>query len=211
MASDWTTTYCIQEEGFPQVLYATTVRLGISDCPEYVCREYVEDGTEYCEVTVHIGASGRFPEMGPWSVTFTGTHLSDTYQLVAHKALKCLYQMCKLHMVPTPVKYFPPLDCSRPAWEARVHTLEGLGPQEEDPTIMTMVSYLLALDSLCDQQCAQARSMIGHAELSEHRWCKSRVELAKYEARAIHAESRVMALEDELSNQADRNSTDSLW
>jgi hypothetical protein len=24
---------------------------------------YVEDGTEYCEVMVHIGASGRFPEM----------------------------------------------------------------------------------------------------------------------------------------------------
>jgi hypothetical protein len=63
MASDWTTTHCIQEEGFSQVLYAATVQLGILDRSKYVGREYVEDGTEYCEVTVHIGASGRFLEM----------------------------------------------------------------------------------------------------------------------------------------------------
>jgi hypothetical protein len=63
---------------------------------------------------------------------------------------------------------------------------------------MSMASYLLALDSLCDQQCAQARSMTDNAELNECRWRKSRVELAKYEARTVHAKSRVMALEDEL-------------
>jgi hypothetical protein len=48
--------------------------------------------------------------------------------------------------------------------------------------------------------------MIGHTKLIEHRWHKSRVELAKYEAHTVHAESRVMALEDELSDQTDRNS-----
>jgi hypothetical protein len=47
--------------------------------------------------------------------------------------------------------------------------------------------------------------MTGRDELKEHRWRKSRVELAKYEARAVHAESWVMALEDELSDKADRN------
>jgi hypothetical protein len=188
------------------VLYAATARLGISDHLKYMGREYVEVDTEYCEVTVHVGTSGRFPEMGPWCVTATGTHLFDTFHLVAHKALKCLYQMCESHRGPTSMKYFPPLDRNRPAWEARVRTLEGLGPQEEDSIVMAMASYLLALDSLCDQQCAQARSMTGHAELSKRRWRKSRVELVKYEARVVHAESRVMALEDELSDQADRNS-----
>jgi hypothetical protein len=150
MASDWITARCILEEGFPQVLYAATARLSILDRPKYVGHEYVEDGTEYCEVTVHIGTSGRFLEMGPWCVTTIGTCLSDTYQLVARKVLKCLYQMCGSHLGPTPMKYFPPLDHNRRAWEARVHTLEGLGPQEEDTTIMTMASYLLALYSLCD-------------------------------------------------------------
>jgi hypothetical protein len=31
MVNDWTTTYYTQEEGFPKVLYATTVQLGILD------------------------------------------------------------------------------------------------------------------------------------------------------------------------------------
>jgi hypothetical protein len=50
MVNDWTTTYCTQEEGFPKVLYATKVRLGILDRLENVGQEYVEEGTEYCEV-----------------------------------------------------------------------------------------------------------------------------------------------------------------
>jgi hypothetical protein len=90
MVNDWTTTYCAQEEGFPKVLYAATVRLGIPDHPEYVGREYVEEDSEYCEVTMHIGASDKFLEMKPWCVIATGSHLTDTYQLVAHKALKYL-------------------------------------------------------------------------------------------------------------------------
>jgi hypothetical protein len=61
------------------VLYAATARLCISDRPECVGHEYMEDSTEHCEVTVHIDASGRFPEMGPWCVTATGTRLSDTF------------------------------------------------------------------------------------------------------------------------------------
>jgi hypothetical protein len=86
--------------------------------------------------------------MGLWCVTAIGSHLSDTYQLVARKALKCLYQMCELHLSPTPMKYFPPLDHNHPAWEARVRSLEGLRPQEEDPTIMAMARYLPAQDKL---------------------------------------------------------------
>jgi hypothetical protein len=88
MVNDWTTTYYTQEEGFPKVLYATIVRLGIPDHPEYVGREYMEEGTKYCEVTVHIGASDKFLEMKPWCVTSIGSRLTDTYQLVARKALK---------------------------------------------------------------------------------------------------------------------------
>jgi hypothetical protein len=45
--------------------------------------------------------------------------------------------------------------------------------------------------------------MTGRSKLIERRWRKSRVELTRYEARTIHVESRVMALEDELSDQAD--------
>jgi hypothetical protein len=88
MAYDWTTTYCIQEEGFPKVLYAATVQLGIPDRSEYIGREYVEHGTEYYEVTVHIDVSDKFLEMKPWCVTATGSHLTNTYQLVTRKAFE---------------------------------------------------------------------------------------------------------------------------
>jgi hypothetical protein len=49
MANDSITTYCVNEDGFPKVLYAATVRLGIPEHPEYVSREFTEHGTESCE------------------------------------------------------------------------------------------------------------------------------------------------------------------
>jgi hypothetical protein len=108
IANDWTTIYCTQEEGFPKVLYAATVRLGIPDRPEYVGREYMEECTEYCEVTVHIGTSDMFLEMKPWCVTATGSRLTDTYQLVAHKVLKYLSQMYEWHLGSTSISTFHP-------------------------------------------------------------------------------------------------------
>jgi hypothetical protein len=192
MANDWNTTYRTQEEGFPKVLYATTVRLGIPNCPEYVGRQYVEEGTEYCEVTVHIGASDKFLEMKPWCVTATGSRLTDTYQLVARKALKYLSQMYEWHLGPTSMKYFPPLDRKQPAWEAGVRSLESLASQEDDPTVVAMSGYLLTLDELCDMQDDQVRCMTARAEAAEARWRKARVDLAKAEARAAYAESHVI-------------------
>jgi hypothetical protein len=50
------------------------------------------------------------------------------------------------------MKYFPPLDRNRPAWETRVRTLESLASQEDDPTVIVMSGYLLALDDMCDRQ-----------------------------------------------------------
>jgi hypothetical protein len=95
------------------------------------------------------------------------------------------------------MKYFPPLDHNRPAWEARVRTLESIASQEDDPTVVTMSGYLLALDKLCDLQHDQVRRMTAHAEVAEARWRKARVELAKAEARVAHAKSCVVAFEEE--------------
>src|ERR1041384_8158629 len=184
MAADWITTRCTQEDGFPKVLYAATIRLGIPDRPEYVGREYIEHGTERCEVTVSLGASEKFLEIKPWSITATGFRLSDTYQLLARKALKYLCQMYEWHLGATPMRYFPPLDRTRPIWEARFRALERLGAQEDDLTVVAMAGYLLALDSLCDLLAQQVRSLIGRAEGAEARWRKARVDLASAEARA---------------------------
>jgi hypothetical protein len=127
MASDWVTTYCLEEDGFLKVLYATTVRLGIMDRPEYAGREYMERGTEACQVSVDIGTSDKFLEVRPWSVTTTGHRLKDSYQLTARKALWYLCQLFEWHLGSTPMKYFPPLDRNRPAWVARIRNLGSLG------------------------------------------------------------------------------------
>ena len=50
MADDWTTTYCINEDGFPKVLYAAIMRLGIPERPEYVGREFMEHDTKSCKI-----------------------------------------------------------------------------------------------------------------------------------------------------------------
>jgi hypothetical protein len=84
--------------------------------------------------------------------------------------------------------------------------LESLAFQEDDPTVIAMSGYLLALDELCDLQHDQVRRMTARAEAAEARWRKARVELAKAEARAAHVESRVIAFEKELLEQADRHS-----
>jgi hypothetical protein len=68
-----------------------------------------------------------------------------------------------------------------------------------------MSGYLLALDDLCEHQYVQVRRMTARAEVAEARWLKARVELAKVEAHAAHAESHVVALEEELLKQADRH------
>jgi hypothetical protein len=164
------TTYCTNEEGFPKVLHAATIWLGIPERPEYVGREYVEHGTESCEVMVHIGVSDKFLEMKPWSVTATSCCLKDTYQLVARKALRYLFQMYEWHLGPTPMKYFPPLDRNRPAWLARIRTLENLGACEDNPTVVAISGYLLALDDLCNQLGERVRSLIKHAEEADTRW-----------------------------------------
>jgi hypothetical protein len=52
-----------------------------------------------------------------------------------------------------------------------------------------MSGYLLALDDMCEHQYVQVRRMITRAEVAEARWRRARVELAKAEAHASHAES----------------------
>ena len=63
MAGAWVSSYCLNTEGFPKILYATLQKLRVKDRPEYVAREYEKHGTERCEVTVYIGKSEEFPNI----------------------------------------------------------------------------------------------------------------------------------------------------
>jgi hypothetical protein len=84
--------------------------------------------------------------------------------------------------------------------------LENLRALEDEPTMVATVGYLLALDDMCNQQGLQVKSLIAHTEVAEACWLKARVELGKAEARIANAESRVIALEEKLIEQADHHS-----
>lgn len=160
-------SYCLNEEGFPKLLRDTTVRLGISEHPEYEGREYEECGTEHCVVTIRVGRSGEFPDIGAWRVTTTGFRLADTYQAAARKALWYLCQLYEGPIARTPMRLFPPLLRESPIWQSRMQTLEGRTLLEDDPTVVFMTWYLLALDERYDQLARRLKRCICRAEEAE--------------------------------------------
>jgi hypothetical protein len=151
------TSFCQNEDGFPKLLRACTVRLGIRSQPEYDGREFVEHGTEKCVVTIYIGSSPHHVE---WSVTAAGRRFRDTCQVVARKALRALCQIYEEEVADTPLRFFPPFQRDRPAWMARMRALEGQQLLEDDPTVVYLTSYLLTLDAQYDFLARHHRQMI---------------------------------------------------
>jgi len=124
MAGAWVSSYCLNTEGFPKILYATLQKLGVKDRPEYEGREYEKHGTERCEVTVYIGKSEEFLDITEaWNVTAIGFCFVDTYQAVARKALWYLCQIYEEPIARTPMKFLPPLEKNRRVWRARMEAL----------------------------------------------------------------------------------------
>lgn len=200
----WAITYCLDEAGFPRVLYEATSRLGIMEHPEYVGREYHEYGTDRCEVTIHVGASERYRDTRPWSVSTIGFRFADTYQAVARKALRYLCQMYERPIRTTAMRFFPPLDRNRPTWMARMRTIEGASMREDSPTVVAMTGYLLALDELYDEHAAALRRCIRRAEEAETREGALRTKLAEARAKEAEAESRAVAAAEALKAAQDR-------
>jgi hypothetical protein len=187
------TSFCQNEDGFPKLLKACTIRLGIRSQPEYDGREFVEHGTEKCVVTVYIGSSLHHVE---WSVTAAGHRFKDTCQVVARKALRALCQVYEEEVADTPLRFFPPFQRDRLVWMARMHALEGQQLLEDDPTIVYLTAYLLTLDARYDFLARHHRQMIARAEDAEKSNRQLHVDLTTAQARVATLESReVIAVE----------------
>jgi hypothetical protein len=151
MTGVWVSSYCLNTEGFPKILYATLQKLEVKDRPEYEGHEYMKHGTERCQVTVYIGKSEEFPDITEaWNVTAIGFCFDDTYQVVARKALRHLCQIYEQPIARTPMRFFPPLDKNRRVWRTRMEALQGQDVQEDNPTMAHLTMYLLALDEQYD-------------------------------------------------------------
>jgi hypothetical protein len=187
------TSLCQNEDGFPKLRRACTIRLRIRSQPEYDGREFVEHGIEKCVVTVYIGSSSHHVE---WSVTATGHRFKDTCQVVARKALRTLCQIYEEEVADTPLRFFPPFQRDRPVWMARMRALEGKQLLEDDPTVAYLTAYLLTLDAQYDFLARHHRQMLARAEDADKRNRQLHVDLATAQAHATALESReVIAVE----------------
>ena len=93
-------------------------------------------------------------------MTATGFSFIDTYQVVAHKALRYLCQIYKEPIACTPTRFFPPLDKNQRAWRARIEALQGWDAQEDSPTVVHLTTYLLALDEQYDREASKMRKCL---------------------------------------------------
>jgi hypothetical protein len=196
------TSFCQNEDGFPKLLRACTVRLGIRSQLEYDGREFVEHGTEKCVVTVYIGSSPHHVE---WSVTAAGHRFKDTCQVVTRKALRALCQIYEEEVADTPLRFFPPFQRDRPVWMARMRALEGKQLLEDDPTIMYLTAYLLTLDAQYDFLARHHRQMIARAEDAEKLNRKLHVDLTTAQARVAALESREANVVEALKQAKDEH------
>jgi outer membrane murein-binding lipoprotein Lpp len=141
--------------------------MGIRKKPEYVWKEYRENGIEKCSMAVYLGESRSYPNHPPFQVTFIEHRFPDTCQSVARKALKQLCQNYSREIFETPLRYFPPSNKNTPTWRKRLRALSGRDPTEDDPTIVYMAGYLHTLDNHYDDlssHCTHLNSQVESLE-----------------------------------------------
>jgi hypothetical protein len=154
--------------------------MGIRKKPDYVWKEYRENGTEKCSMAVYLGESWNYPNHPPFHVTFTRHRFPDTCQNVARKALQQLCQNYSKEVFETPLRYFPPSNKNTPAWRKRLQALSGRDPTEDDPTIVYMAGYLHTLDNHYDDlssHCTHLNSWVESLEQQVKELKKEKVSL----------------------------------
>jgi hypothetical protein len=196
------TSFCQNDDGFPKLLRACTVRLGIRSQPEYDGREFVEHDIEKYVVTLYIGSSPLHVE---WSVTAAGHRFKDTCQVIARKALRALCQIYEKEVADTLLRFFLPFQRNRPIWMARMRALEWQQLLEDDPTVVYLTAYLLTLDVQYDFLARHHRQMIARAEDAEKRNHKLHVDLTTAQARVAALESREATTVEALKQAKDEH------
>jgi hypothetical protein len=132
---------------------------------------------------VYVGKSEDFPDIAEaWSITATEFRFADTYQAVARKALRYLCQTYEKPIARTPMRFFSPQERDRPVWRIRMDILQGRYSLKDDPTMVFMTIYLLALDEQYDKQASELRKCIHHTEEAKILVRKLHVQLAEAQA-----------------------------
>jgi hypothetical protein len=180
------TSFYQNEDGFPKLLRACAVCLGIRSQLEYDSREFIEHDTKKCVMVVYIGSIPRHVE---WSVTAVGHRFRDTCQVIARKALRILCQIYEEEVADTPLRFFLPFQRDRPVYMARMRALEGQQLPKDDPTVVYLPAYLLTLDAQYDLWGRHHCQMIARAEDAEKRNRRLHVDLTIAQVHVVALES----------------------
>jgi hypothetical protein len=94
-AQAWTHLNCLEEGGFPVLLWDTLKDFGYTAYPEYSARELMTTGQLLrWEVKVKIPVFLTHPTWEEWEVKAQGLNLADTVQ---NTALEALTTLCEKH------------------------------------------------------------------------------------------------------------------
>jgi hypothetical protein len=202
MAEDgWTQGVWQEEPGFARLLINSLERLGITERPRCFSREYEQLGTLRCRVVLSVARSNRHTDIEPWRMTAIGFRHRATYPLALRKALRYLCRIYEEHLAPTPMRYFPPA-IRTPVWQARMRNLERRRHQED--LLYHIVSYLVSLDKLFDDQAKLLREQISRAEQAEVTVRMHQVRVAQAEARIATAISSEVVAHESLRRIQDQ-------
>jgi hypothetical protein len=199
--NEWTQGVCQEEPGFPRLLINSLERLGITERPRYYSREYQHLGTRRCRVVLSIARSTRHPDIEPWRVTATGFQHQDAYPLAIRKALRYLCRIFEEHLIPTPMRLFPPVIRTQ-VWQARMRNLERRRQHED--LLYHVVAYLVSLDKLFDEQAQILREQTHRAEQAELAVRMHQIRVAQAEARTAAAISSEAVAQESLRQIQDR-------
>jgi hypothetical protein len=152
-------------------------------------------------VVLSIARSTRHPDIEPWRVTATGFQHRDAYPLAIRKALRYLCRIFEEHLIPTPMRLFPPVIRTQ-VWQARMRNLEWHCHQED--LLYHVVTYLVSLDKLFDEQAQILREQTHRAEQAELAVRMHQIRVAQAEARTTAAISSEAVTHESLRQIQDR-------
>jgi hypothetical protein len=103
------------------------------------------------------------------------------------------------------MRFFPPLDKNQGVWWVRMEALLGQDVHEDNPTVVYLTTYLLALDEHYDRQASKLRGCLHRAEEAEIFSRMLEVQLAEAHANVAAAESQETAMAKALKVDEDRH------
>jgi hypothetical protein len=181
----WTLANCLEEGGFPALLWDTLKDFGYATYPEYWTREVMTTGQLLrCEVKVKISVCPTNPAWQEWECTAHGRNLSDTVQKAALEALTTFCGRYPTEIANSAAKVIPVPERHIAPGGERETTLPAQSNPHYSPDFVTSVHFSEAMYDTC-------RRMVGESVFYRHQINRYKVKEVECSAQALK-EARAM-------------------